>query len=64
MKAADVKIGSRYLAKVSGTVVPVRVTGTFEYRTRTAYRDGWLAVNTVSGRAIRIKSPQRFRAEA
>lgn len=56
MKKAQVKIGGYYTAKVSGTVVTVRIQGESRF-------GGWDAVNTSTGRAVRIKSAQRLREE-
>ena len=57
MKKNEVVIGGRYLAKVSGRVVPVRITGQSPY-------GGWDAVSEETRRAVRIKSPQRLRRPA
>ena len=57
MKKHEVVIGGRYLAKVNGRVVPVRITGESPY-------GGWNAVSEETHRAIRIKSPQRLRRPA
>jgi hypothetical protein len=57
MKKNEVVIGGRYLAKVSGRVVPVRITGQSPY-------GGWDAVSEETHRAVRIKSPQRLRRPA
>jgi len=57
MKKNEVVVGGRYLAKVSGRVVPVRITGESRY-------GGWEAVNAETNRAVRIKSPQRLRRPA
>jgi len=57
MKKAQVKIGGRYLAKVSGQVVTVRITGWSRY-------GGWDATNERTGKSVRIKSAQRLRGEA
>jgi hypothetical protein len=54
MKKNDVVIGSHYLAKVSGKVVPVRITGESRF-------GGWEALNTQTHRQVRIKSAQRLR---
>jgi len=54
MKKADVKVGGVYAAKVSGKVVPVRIESVNG-------RGGWDAMNTVTGRKVRIKSAQRLR---
>jgi hypothetical protein len=57
MKSRDVKVGHTYLAKVSGNVVPVRIVSAHPAK-------GWHGVNTATGRAVRIVSPQRLRGEA
>src|SRR5260370_29908690 len=54
MKKRDVKIGETYLAKVSGKLVPVRITSESPY-------GGWNAVNTTTGREVRIRSAARLR---
>jgi hypothetical protein len=57
MKKNEVVIGGRYLAKVSGRVVPVRITGESRY-------GGWEAVNAETHRAVRIRGAQRLRRPA
>ena len=57
MKKHEVKVGGTFLAKVSDKVVPVRITGESRY-------GGWDAVNTKTGKAVRIKSAQRLRGPA
>ena len=57
MKKNQVVIGGHYLAKVSGRVVPVRITGESRY-------GGWDAVSVETHRPVRIKSPQRLRRPA
>ena len=54
MKKRDIKIGETYLAKVSGKIVPVRITNESPY-------GGWNAVNTTTGREVRIRSAARLR---
>ena len=54
MKKKDIRIGATYMAKVSGNLCRVRITGESQY-------GGWTAVNTGTRRNIRIKSPQRLR---
>jgi hypothetical protein len=54
MKKNEVVIGSRYLAKVSGKLASVRITGQSRF-------GGWEAVNTETNRPVRIKSAQRLR---
>lgn len=56
MKKADVSIGGRYLAKVSGHVVTVRITAESQY-------GGWNATNIATGREVRIRTAQRLRGE-
>ena len=56
MKKADVKIGGRYRAKVSGDVVTVRIT-------RIGIYGGWHAVNEKTGRQVFIRGAQRLRSE-
>ena len=57
MKKNEVKVGGEYVAKVSDRLTTVRITGESRY-------GGWDAVNTKTGKAVRIKSAQRLRAEA
>jgi hypothetical protein len=57
MKKNEVKVGGRYIAKVSGKLVQVRITGTSGH-------GGWDAVNEATGKEVRIKSAQRLRGEA
>jgi len=54
MKKRDIKIGETYLAKVSGKLVPVRITSESPY-------GGWNAINTTTGREVRIRSAARLR---
>ncbi|MGE4157627.1 MAG: winged helix-turn-helix domain-containing protein [Planctomycetota bacterium] len=56
MKKKEVKIGGRYLAKVSGSVSPVRLDAESPY-------GGWDGTNLDTGRQVRIKSAQRLRGE-
>lgn len=56
MKKADVQIGCTYLAKVSGTVVPVRID-------QVAPDKGWAATNLQTGRRIHVKSAGRLRGQ-
>lgn len=60
MKKEQVKVGSVYTVKVSGGVVPVRITA--EKWTGDKHV-GWTGVNTKTNRAVRVKSAQRLRAE-
>ena len=54
MKKNEITIGGIYAAKVSGKVVPVKITGESPY-------GGWDAVNTQTRRAVRIRSAARLR---
>jgi hypothetical protein len=56
MKKNEITIGGVYAAKVSGKVVPVRITGENPH-------GGWDGVNVATKRAVRIKSAQRLRRE-
>ena len=56
MKRDEVKIGGVYTAKVTDKLVPVRIDAKSRY-------GGWDAVNLATGKKVRIKSPQRLRAE-
>ena len=57
MRKRDVQVGGRYLAKVSGQVVIVRIK-------RELPTGGWVALNQSTGRTIRIYSAQRLRGAA
>ena len=63
MKLKDVEVGGRYLAKVSGQRVTVRVVELQEVPALAS--DRWKtiinAVNETTGRRITIRSPQRLR---
>lgn len=56
MTKADVKIGGCYAAKVSGLIHVVRIASE-------SPRGGWDAVNTCTGRTVRIRSAGRLRYE-
>lgn len=56
MKKADIKIGSRYIAKVSGNLVRVRIDSESMY-------GGWNGTNMQTLRSVRIRSAQRLREE-
>lgn len=56
MKKAQVRVGGRYLAKVSGGLAVVRITGESRY-------GGWDARNERTGKQVRIRSAQRLREE-
>ena len=56
MKKNEVKVGESYRAKVSGSVVDVRITGENPH-------GGWDAVNVLTNRKVRIKSAQRLRCK-
>jgi hypothetical protein len=68
MKLADVVVGGRYTAKVSGTLQVVRVVELKEipppsWSTRGAWRTLIYAVNEASGRKITIRSSLRLRSK-
>ena len=54
MKKTDVQINATYLTKVTGKLVPVKITGEHD-------NGGWDGVNMHTNRPVRIKSPQRLR---
>ena len=54
MKKTDVQINATYLLKVAGNLVPVRIDREHE-------SGGWVGTSLKTGKAIRIKSPQRLR---
>jgi len=56
MKKSEVRVGGRYLAKVSGSLSPVRLD-------RENPHGGWDGTNLDTGRQVRIKSAQRLRGE-
>ena len=54
MKKNDVKIGEAYMAKVTNSVVPVRIDAENAH-------GGWDGKNLATGRKVHIKSAQRLR---
>lgn len=54
MKKKDIEIGAFYACKVSGSIVPVRITSESPH-------GGWLAVSEKTGREIRIRSAAKLR---
>jgi len=54
MKKSEISVGGTYVCKVSGKVVPVRITGQSPY-------GGWDAVNTQTHRTVRIRTAARLR---
>lgn len=56
MKKKDVVLGRTYAAKVSGKLVQVRLDRESPY-------GGWDGANLTTGRAVRIKTAARLRAE-
>ena len=66
MKLAEVTVGGRYHAKVSGRLAVVRVTEIQEVPPPSWSRDGRsrtliYAVNEATGKRVTIRSPQRLR---
>jgi hypothetical protein len=57
MQKHNVKIGSTYIVKVSGSLAKVRIT-------REHSRGGWYGTNLATGREIRIRTAARLRSEA
>ena len=54
MRRAEVEVGGLYLVKVSGSLVPVRLTGESPY-------GGWVGVNTHTNREVRVRTAARLR---
>lgn len=61
MKKAEISVGGRYEAKVSGKLVTLRVTSVGE-NTRTG-RTYWDCTNEATGGFIRVRGAARFRKE-
>jgi hypothetical protein len=55
MKTINVNIGDEYSVKVSGQLARVRIDAASEY-------GGWNGTNVATGRAVRIRSARRLRA--
>jgi hypothetical protein len=53
MRKQDVVVGGRYIAKVSGKLTIIRITGTSPY-------GGWDAVNEKTGKRVRVKTAGRL----
>lgn len=64
MLLKDIKVGGRYVAKVNGQIVTVRVLGTIELVGYTRWATHWRVLNESTGRECRFKSVQRFRSPA
>ena len=56
MQKHNIKVGSTYIVKVSGTLATVRLT-------REHPRGGWYGTNLATGREIRIRTAARLRSE-
>ena len=56
MQKHNIKVGSTYIVKVSGTLAKVRIT-------REHARGGWYGTNLATGREIRIRTAARLRSE-
>ena len=56
MQKHNIKVGSTYIVKVSGTLARVRLT-------REHPRGGWYGTNLATGREIRIRTAARLRSE-
>ena len=57
MQKRNVRIGTTYIVKVSGTLARVRLT-------REHDRGGWYGSNLATGRESRIRTAARLRSEA
>ena len=56
MKNNDVRLGTTYIVRISGTLAKVRVTRECNY-------GGWYGTNLATGREIRIRTAARLRGE-
>lgn len=56
MRKAQVRLGGRYEAKISGKIVVVRLTNENPH-------GGWNAINESTGRTVRIKTAAKLRCE-
>ena len=56
MQKQNVRIGTTYIVKVSGTLAKVRIT-------REHQRGGWYGTNLATGREIRVRTAARLRKE-
>lgn len=65
MKAAEIKVGGHYTARVSGRLVTVRVDNSYvEYHPPImGYRTVYYVTNLATGRKTTFRSAQRFRCE-
>ncbi len=57
MKKAQIKIGGKYIAKISDKLTTVRIIGRCVY-------GGWDGINVQTGRMVRIRTAAKLRAEA
>jgi len=57
MKKSEIEVGTTYIAKVSGLLAKVRITGESPY-------GGWRGKNLATGREVRIRSAARLRRPA
>jgi hypothetical protein len=57
MQKQNIRLGTTYIVKVSGTLAKVRLT-------REHPRGGWYGTNLATGREIRIRTAARLRSEA
>lgn len=55
MKKNQIQIGGIYAAKISGRLVPVKISG------EARYGGGWHGFNMLTGRNCRIKSAAKLR---
>ncbi len=60
MRKDEVQVGKVYAMKVSGDIVPVKITGE---KWSGDKHTGWVGTNTKTNRGVRIKSAQRLRGE-
>lgn len=56
MNKREVEVGRTYMVKVSGRIVPVKITSESQYK-------GWNGINTWTGRNVYIRGAARLRGE-
>jgi hypothetical protein len=57
MKKAQIKIGGKYIAKISDKLTTVKIIGV-------CVHGGWNGINVQTGRMVRIRTAAKLRAEA
>lgn len=61
MRYAEVRCPGIYAMRVSGVIVPVKITGPYEWYTGTRWLKGFTGFNMTTGRALRMRTAARLR---